>query len=130
MKKPKVVMTVIKEDVGYSAFAKVDNISINTQGETFQELKAMILDVVNLSFEDTGFVYTIDEIGLKYNLESFFAFYKILNAKALSKRIGMDQALLAQYVKGLKKPSSAQTRRILKGVQEVGRELVEVEFVV
>jgi len=128
MKKPKVIMTVLKEDVGYSAFAKVGNISINTQGDTFEELKDMILDVVNLSFEDKGFVYTIDEIGLKYDMESFFAFYKIINAKALSERIGMNQSLLAQYIKGIKKPSAAQTKRILKGVRQVGRELAELSL--
>ncbi len=130
MKKPKIIMKVIKEEVGYSAYTNVGNDFIGTQGNTFSELRAMILEVVNLSFEDKGFVYAIDEIGLKYDLESFFAFYKIINAKALSERVGMDKTLLSQYIKGVKKPSSAQTRRILKAVQEVGRELTEVEFAV
>ncbi len=130
MKKPKIIMKVIKEEVGYSAYTNVGNDFIGTQGDTFSELRTMILEVVNLSFEDKGFVYAIDEIGLKYDLESFFAFYKIINAKALSERVGMDKTLLSQYIKGVKKPSSAQTRRILKAVQEVGRELTEVEFAV
>ena len=47
--------------------------------------------------------------------------YKIINAKALSERIGMNQSLLAQYIKGIMKPSPAQTRIILKGVQQIGR---------
>ena len=77
----------------------------------------MVLDAVNLSFEDKGFVYTIDEIGFTYNMASFFEFYKVINAKALSKRIGMNQSLLAQYIKGIKKPSAKQTQRIMNGVQ-------------
>ena len=48
--------------------------------------------------------------------------------KALSERIGMNQSLLAQYIKGIKKPSPAQTKRILSGVREIGRELSEVRF--
>jgi hypothetical protein len=40
----------------------------------------------------------------------------------------MNQSLLAQYIKGNKKPSSAQTQRILKGIRQVGRELAEIEF--
>ncbi len=128
MKKHKIVMRVMKEDVGYSAYANAGNDFIGTQGDTFEELKAMIVEAVNLSFEDRGLVYTIDEIELKYDLESFFEFYKIINAKALSERIGMNQSLLAQYIKGIKKPSAVQTRRILKGVREVGKELAEIEF--
>jgi len=128
MKKHKIIMTVLKEDSGYSATAKVGNVFINTQGETFNEFKEMVLDAVNLSFEDKGFAYTIDEIGFKYDLESFFAFYNVINAKALSQRIGMNQSLLAQYIKGIKKPSPAQTKRILNGVQQIGRELSEIRF--
>src|SRR5450759_3663192 len=128
MKKPKIKMMVVKEDTGYSAYTKVVDDFIGTQGDNFDDLKAMILDAVNLSFEDKGFVYTIEEIEFKYDLESFFDFYKVINAKALSERIGMNQSLLAQYIKGNKKPSIIQTKRILKGVQQIGKELSEVNF--
>ena len=128
MKKPKIVMTVIKEDSGYSATATVKNFHINTEGETFDELKANIIEAVNLSFEDQEFTYTTEEISLKPDLQSFFDFYKVINAKALSKRIGMNQSLLAQYIKGNKKPSIIQKKRILQGVQQIGKELSEVNF--
>jgi len=121
-------MTVLKEDSGYSANALINNVSINTQGENFDDLKKMILEAVNLSFEDVGFEYTIDEIEFTYDLQTFFDFYKVINAKALSERIGMNQSLLAQYIKGIKKPSETQTKRILKGVQQIGKELCEVQF--
>jgi DNA-binding transcriptional regulator YdaS (Cro superfamily) len=61
-------------------------------------------------------------------LSSFFDFYKVINAKALSERIGMNQSLLAQYIMGNKKPSAAQTERILKGVHQIDKELSEVKF--
>ena len=128
MKKPKIIVTITKEDSGYSAHALVDDISVNTQGETLEELKEMVLDAVNLSFEDKGFLFTEDELKYTYDLESFFEFYKVLNAKALSKRIGMNQSLLSQYINGIKKPSANQTKRILKGVQQIGKELSEVRF--
>lgn len=128
MKKPKINITITKEEAGYSASALVGNIFIATEGEAFEKLKANILDAVNLSFEDKKLTYTLDEIKFSYDLESFFEFYKVINAKALSKRIGMNQSLLAQYIKGIKKPSIAQTKRILDGVQAIGRELSEVDF--
>jgi DNA transposition AAA+ family ATPase len=88
----------------------------------------MILDAVNLSFDDKNIVYTGEEIGYSYDLESFFEFYKVINVKALSKRIGMNQSLLSQYINGLKKPSATQTKRIMKGVQQIGKELAEVSL--
>ncbi len=128
VKKPQITITIVKEEVGYSALALVDNRSINTEGDTFDELKLNILEVVNLAFEETGFIYVIDELKFTFDMESFFDFYKVINAKALSKRIGMNQSLLAQYIKGIKKPSPVQAKRILKGVQQIGRELSEVSF--
>ena len=128
MKKPKIKITVTKEDTGYSADTLVNGNFIATEAETFEELKANVMEAVNLSFEDKGFLYTIEEIQFEYDLESFFDFYKVINAKALSERIGMNQSLLAQYIKGIKKPSAHQTKRILQGVQQIGRELSEVRF--
>ncbi len=128
MRKPKINITIIKEDAGYSATALVSKVFIATEGENFEELKDNILEAVNLSFEDKNFSYKLEEIKFNYDLESFFEFYKVINAKALSERIGMNQSLLAQYIKGIKKPSLAQTKRILNGVQKIGRELSEVNF--
>ncbi len=128
MKKPKITFRVLKEDIGYSANALVGNNFIGTQGDTFEELKEMILDAVNLSFEDKGFTYNMDEIDFEYDLESFFAFYSLIDTNALSKRTGMKQSLLSQYINGIKKPSRLQTKRILRGVKEIGRELSEVSL--
>jgi hypothetical protein len=128
MKKPTIEMTVLKEDIGYSACAILNHGSIFTQGDNFDELKLNILDAVNLTFEDKGFAYSIEEIKFIYDLASFFTFYKIINVSALSKRLHMQQSLLAQYITGKKKPSAVQTQRILKGVQQVGRELSEINF--
>ena len=128
MKKSKIVMTVTKEESGFSASASVKEIHINTEGETLDELKENVLEAVNLSFEEKGFAYTANEIILKPDMQSFFDFYKVINAKALSERIGMNQSLLAQYIKGIKKPSQAQAQRILKGVQQVGKELASMQF--
>lgn len=128
MKKPKINMTILKEDIGYGAQAILKGYSIFTIGDTYDELKANILEAVNLSFEDKGFIYTLDEIKLTLDMASFFEFYNVINAKALSERIGMNQSLLAQYIKGNKKPSAAQTKRILAGVHQIGKELAEISI--
>ncbi len=128
--KPTIQLKIIKEKKGYSAIGQWKNRSLITRGDSFRELQKMIVEMLNLVFEDLGYTYKIEEIELEYDLESFFEFYKVINAKALSERIGMNQSLLAQYIKGIKKPSPVQTKRILSGVQQIGRELSEVKFFV
>jgi hypothetical protein len=127
-KKKKLFVAVMKEETGYSATMDVDDHFIGTEAESFEELKEHLLEAVNLAFEDDGNEYTHTDFQFEFDLESFFSFYRVINAKALSERIGMNQSLLAQYIRGIKKPSPAQTRRILQGVQQIGRELTEVRF--
>ncbi len=128
MKKQKIIFTVIKENDGFSAYTKVGKYFIATEGSDIEDLNKNILEAVNLNFENEGIVYNLNEIALKPDLASFFEFYKVINAKALSQRIGMNQSLLAQYINGVKKPSQTQTKRILKGVQQVGKELASIQF--
>ena len=89
-----------------------------------------ILEAINLAFEERHRKYSMTDLQFEFDLESFFDFYRIINAKALSERIGMNQSLLAQYIRGIKKPSPAQARRILEGVRQIGRELSEVNFLI
>ena len=126
MKNPKFKITVTKENKGYSAITQVKNNIIVTEAENFEEIKTNILEAINFTFEDKGLNYTIEDVQFTYDLGSFFEFYKVINAKALSERIGMNQSLLSQYIKGIKKPSPHQTKRILMGIQQIGKELSEV----
>lgn len=122
----KIVTIVEKTETGYSAYA--ENYPVFTVGNNLDELKSNILEALNLYFEGGHMPVTLDDIKITLDLPQFFEFYKVINAKALSERIGMNQSLLAQYVNGNKKPSSAQTQRILKGVHQIGRELSEIGF--
>jgi len=123
----KIEMIVEKTKKGYSGYA--EKYPVYAVGNSLEELKANILEALNLYFEKQN--KTIDEKDLKITLDlpQFFEFYKVINAKALSERIGINQSLLAQYIKGHKKPSPVQTQRILKGVQQVGKELAAIRFV-
>jgi hypothetical protein len=129
MKKPAIKINIIKEDTGYSANTIIGSDFISSESESFEELVINILEAINLNFEEKQLVYTKENLKFLYDMESFFDFYKVINAKALSERIGMNQSLLAQYIKGIKKPSSAQTKRILEGVHKIGKELTEINFI-
>ena len=123
----KVEMIVEKTKTGYSAYAvKYD---VFTTGRTLQQLKKNMIESINLFFEESGkSAIDIEQLKITLDLPQFFSFYKVLNAKALSERIGMNQSLLAQYINGNKVPSLQQTKRILDGVREVGKELAEINF--
>jgi len=87
-----------------------------------------MVEAINLYFEEKGQRVCEDDLKVTLDIAQFFAFYKVINAKAFSERIGMNQSLLAQYINGIKKPSPIQTQRILKGVQQIGKELAEIRF--
>jgi len=122
----KITIIVEKTRTGYSAYA--EKYPVYTVGKSLEALKSNILEAVNLLLEKSGRSVTEDDLKIVLDLGQFFEFYKVINAKALSERIGMNQSLLAQYIKGIKKPSQSQTNRILKGVKQVGRELARVQF--
>ena len=118
----------MKEETGYSAFAETGNTLITTVGDTLSELRKGCEEATNLAFSDAGIVYTVDEFEFEFDLTTFFQCYNVINTSALSKRIGMNQSLLSQYIKGIKKPSAKQRQRILGEVKKLGRELQEVGF--
>lgn len=121
-------MIVEKTNTGYSAYAA--KYSVYTVGGSLEELKTNIIEALNLQFEKQGKTITEKDLKITLDLAQFFEFYKVINAKALSERIGINQSLLAQYIKGIKKPSPTQTQRILKGVQQVGKELAAIQFII
>ena len=123
----KIEIIVEKTKRGYSAYA--ENYPVYTAGKTLEDLKSRILEALNLYFEKEGRTVTEKDLKINLDLPQFFEFYKVINAKALSERIGMNQSLLAQYIKGHKKPSSTQTQRILNGIRQIGSELAAIRFI-
>jgi predicted RNase H-like HicB family nuclease len=129
MKQTKIAFTVLKEDEGYSAISTYKGL-IATQGDTFEELKEMILEATNLALENENRTITLEDIQFHLDLASFFDFYKEINAKALAKRTGINNSLLSQYVSGTKKPSPKQVGKILEGIRSLGREMANLDLVV
>ncbi len=119
-------ITVERTKTGYSAYAA--KLPVITTGKSLEELKQNMVEALNLYYYKSGKKIDADHIKVLLDLPQFFSFYKVINAKALAERIGMNQSLLSQYITGTKKPSSSQTKRILEAVQQVGKELSAVQF--
>ncbi|MDT0649185.1 helix-turn-helix domain-containing protein [Autumnicola edwardsiae] len=120
-KKKKIIMTVEKTDTGFSAFS--NEYPIFTTGQSIPEL-------INNTYEATGFYFEEEKVKVEPNdikfeidFQQFFKYYKVINAKFLAEKIGMNTTLLSQYVSGTKKPSAKQTEKILNGIHQIGQEL-------
>lgn len=117
----KIKVTVEKTDTGFSAYC--NDYPVYTTGEKFIELLENVVEALNLFLEDQKVHIKADNIEFQLDLKQFFQYYRVINSKFLAQRIGMNETLLSQYVQGRKKPSSNQTQKILHGIQEIGREL-------
>jgi len=112
---------------GYSAYEQKH--PIFTTGETILELQMNALEASNLYLEEQGKQVTRSNLDFEIDFKQFFEFYKVINAKHLAKRIGMNESLLSQYVTGKKKPSKKQVERIIDGLHQIGKELMEINLV-
>ena len=115
---------VEKTDTGFSAYCK--EYPVYTTGNNFTELLMNAEEAIVLYGEGKGNRIENKEIDLEIDLQQFFQYYRVINAKFLAQRIGMNETLLSQYVQGTKKPPAKQTSKILNGIHEIGKELINI----
>jgi hypothetical protein len=125
--KKKITVIVEKTNTGFSAYPP--DYAVATTGRNIIELQKNILSVLNFYFEDDGYQVSEANIQMQIDLQQFFQYYRVLNARHLAEKIGMNPTLLSQYVSGKKKPSQAQSQRIIAGIQNIGKELSELNFI-
>ena len=123
----KIKMIVEKTDTGFSAFS--EDYPIYTTGRTIPELIDNALEAANLLFEEDDIRIEQENLKFEIDFKQFFQYYKVINAKFLANKIGMNPTLLSQYVQGRKKPSDAQTEKILLGSHQIGQELSEINLI-
>jgi predicted RNase H-like HicB family nuclease len=125
--KKKIKVIVEKTDTGFSAYAQ--DYPVFTTGNHFSNLLENMVEAFNLYLEDDGHRIEPRNLNFEIDLKQFFQHYRVINARFLAERIGMNPTLLSQYVQGRKKPSLQQTEKILKGIHQIGRELTELSLV-
>ena len=125
--KKKIKLIVEKTDTGFSAYS--DNYPIFTTGKTVTDLMENAFEASNLYFENENFRINHDNLKFEIDFQQFFQYYKVINARHLAEKIGMNPTLLSQYVQGHKKPSNKQTEKILSGIHQIGQELSEINLI-
>ncbi len=78
---------------------------------------------VDISFE--SFFY---EDAEPTPLQRFFLTHKEIKVPEFAKMIGVDAALLRNYINGFKKPSLAREQTILNGIHALAREYAATSF--
>jgi hypothetical protein len=126
--KKKIKVSIERSGKGFSAHAK--HFPVQAKGDSIPEIRKDIIERLN-SHQSKNGKKNLKKVELSFQLDlpAFFHFYKIINAKALSERIGMHQSLLAQYISGKKTPSPVQMERIVDGVKEIAEELRDVKII-
>ena len=125
--KKKIKVLVEKTETGFSAFC--EDYPIYTTGQTITELIDNAVEASNLYFEDKNIQLSHENLKFEIDFKQFFQYYKVINSKFLANKIGMNPTLLSQYVQGHKKPSESQTEKILSGIQQIGKELSEINLI-
>lgn len=120
-------MIVEKTNTGFSAFS--EDSPIYTTGKTIPELINNTYEASQLYFDEESIKVSHENIKFEIDFKQFFQYYKVLNSKFLAEKIGMNPTLLSQYIQGHKKPSENQTEKILAGIQQIGKELSEMNLI-
>lgn len=61
-------------------------------------------------------------------IQSAFLLHPELNISACARRMGIQQSLLASYIKGTKKPSKEREELILDTLKQIGKELSSISL--
>ena len=105
--------------------------------KTFAELQKEVKDT--LAFHVEGMVRDGDEVPQwlaegDYEFEYNFidvaallrAYEPFVSLAAISRSSGINQHLLSHYANGIKKPRPQQRERIVKGIHNIGKELLAI----
>lgn len=132
MKKLRIIIE--KTEDMYSAYA--ENVEgIYGGGDTVEEAKQSVLEAIKLTkkYNSNKNISTIlkgeYELVYKFDAQSFFNYYrKIFTNSALERITGINQKQLQHYSTGLKKPRTAQTKKIETALHSLGSELLGLEL--
>ena len=108
--------------------ATAHNLNVSATADNIEELTSRLLEKLEDHYREDGYWLDYDNLCLRVDLVQLFKEYRALNAKFLAHRIGMNPTLLSQYIIGVKKPSKNQMNKIVRGINEIGKELAGLEF--
>lgn len=131
----KAIAIIEKDGDGYSVFTENLKTVLHGSGANVKEAKEEMLagynDLVTLYQEECrelpaelrnlSFVY-------KYDISSLFNAFDFLNATKFARRIGISPSLMRHYKSGDTYISTAQAKKIERGLHKIANELLAVSL--
>lgn len=115
-------------NTGLSAYV-TDLDGVVTTGGSLAEIEKNIKEAIAFYYEDIpSSKKKVIEVKLKVDLKQFFKHYNIINQKRMAALVGINEALMSQYVSGRKTPSPKQLFKISSGINNIGKELTQIHF--
>jgi hypothetical protein len=129
-------VTVIMEKANDGSFScymqdQFPDFGLIGSGDTAKEAQDDLIEAYNEIRED----FTLKgknipdlEFEFKYDLQSFFDYFYMLNQTKLAEAAGINPSLLRRYVSGTATASQKQYDRLQKAVKKIGKDLAQASF--
>lgn len=129
----RVTVIIEKGKDGYSVYSENLQTVLHGSGSTVKEAKEEMLagyrDILALySEEGRSLPKELKDISFsyKYDISSLFNAFDFLNVSKFAERIGISPSLMRHYKSGDTYISSAQAKKIEKGLHQLANELLSV----
>lgn len=129
-------VTIIVEqaaDGSYWCYSKesINGIGLNACGSTVKDTKKdlmLCLEEVKALAKEQGKPFPEVSFAYKYDLKSFFDYFKYLNVTEIAKRAKINPSLMRQYVCGIKNAGEKTYNRLSKCIEDIKTELNTASF--
>lgn len=112
-----------------------DGFSLNGQGKTVDEARSSLEECLNdyaSMFKDKGElvpdILKDIEFEYKYDIASFFEYFKFLSVSTFAKYAGINPSLMRQYKQRIAFASESQKAKIEDAIHRAGSELCAVRI--
>ena len=120
---------VILEKLDNEVFGRIENDLaglVVSSGKTINELKANLLEALELHFEANDEKIDLSKVEFiyKYDIQTFFEEFNFLKINAIAKEAHMNASLLRRYKMGDAHPSDKQKKRIEIAVHSLAHKIL------
>ncbi len=121
------------KDGYYSCFMEneLPDFGLAGYGESAEEAKRDFLksyEEIREMLKEEGKEVPELEFVYKYDLQTFFNYFRFLNVSKVAEAAGINPSLMRQYASGAANAGENQYRKIRSAVNRIGSELVAAEF--
>lgn len=131
----KATVIIEKDENGFSAFIDNFKSTIIGEGKTVEEAKSDLMnsiEEVRRYYAESGEISpdNLEDLSFdyKYDVSALFNAFDFLNVSKFAERIGISPSLMRHYKGGDTYISSAQAKKIEKGLHQIANEFLSVSL--